>query len=115
MARILRLQGKFKDWGGESCDLFGTTLLIDGHRTAAAFAFKGPGKSGRLTPGKMGKNGDQLQRLAQCPAEVFLVQYWDQIDQSVLKQLEQLIQLKSFLEARELRYGTIDGVKPKVS
>lgn len=109
IARILKIRGRFKDWGGESCDLFGTNLRVERRRRAAAFAFKGPGQRGRLIPGKMGKNGDQIQRLAQCPAEVFLVQYWDQIDQAVLKQLEQLVQLKSFLENRRLWYGIIDG------
>lgn len=57
----------------------------------------------------MGKHGDQIQRLAKCPAEVFVVQYWAEIDDSVLAQLEQLIQLKSFLESRQLWYGIVDG------
>ena len=56
--------------------LSSTRLRIEGERRAAAFAFKGPGKTGRLTPRKMGKNGDQIQRLSKCPAEVFLIQYW---------------------------------------
>lgn len=109
VARILRIPGRFKDWGGELCDLFGTSLRVDGRRRVVAFAFKGPGQKGRLTPGRMGKNGDQIQRLAQCPAEVYLVQYWNQIDPGVLKQLEQFVQLKSFLENRVLWYGIIDG------
>jgi hypothetical protein len=109
VAHILKLRGRFKDWGGETCDLFGTTLRLLGRRRPTAFAFKGPGQKGILTPGKMGKNGDQIQRLVQCPAEVFLIQYWHQIDQSVLKQLEQLVQLKSFFEKRDLFYGIMDG------
>ena len=68
-----------------------------------------PGVKGKLTPGKMGKNGDQIQRLVTCPADVFIVQYWHVIDDSVLEQLEKLCQAKSFLEDREIWYGIIDG------
>lgn len=109
IAAILNERGEFKDWGGEQSDLTSTKLRVAGRRRSAAFAFKGPGKKGKLKPGMMGKNGDQIQRLLQCPAEVFFVQYWDQIDQSVLKQLEQLCQLKSFFEQKTLWYGIIDG------
>lgn len=109
IAKIIGERGKFQDWGGESRDLSSTRLRIKGRRYRAAFAFKGPGKSGSLTPGKMGKHGDQIQRLARCPADVFLVQYWREIDDSVMEQLEQLMRAKSFLEAREVRFGVIDG------
>jgi hypothetical protein len=111
VARILKEHGEFKDWGGEQSDLFSTRLVIKGVRKAAAFAFKGPGKRGRLTPGKLGKNGDQIQRLARCPAEVFLVQYWAQIDDSVLEQLKAIIEAKAYLSGSNetLYYGIIDG------
>ena len=47
----------------------------------------------------MGKNGDQIQRLVlECPADVFLVQYWNAIDDSVLEQLEKFAQYKSYTE-----------------
>lgn len=58
----------------------------------------------------MGKNGDQIQRLMKCPADVFIVQYWAEIDDAVLDQLEKLAQLKSYLEGRKIFYGVIDGV-----
>jgi hypothetical protein len=109
VAKILREKGSFQDWGGESRDLSSTRVRIGGQRRRAAFAFKGPGKSGRLTPGKMGKNGDQIQRLARCPADVFFVQYWAEVDDSVMEQLEQLMRAKSFLESRKVWYGVIDG------
>jgi len=109
VAKILGEKGSFQDWGGESRDLSSTRLRIAGRRVRAAFAFKGPGKSGRLTPGKMGKNGDQIQRLARCPADVFFVQFWREIDDAVMEQLEQLIRAKSYLESRKLWYGVIDG------
>jgi hypothetical protein len=57
--KILNEPGKFTDWGGERNDLYTTRVKIKGKRYPAAFAFKGPGKTGKLVPGKMGKNGDQ--------------------------------------------------------
>ena len=109
LAKILGEHGTFKDWGGESRDLSSTRLKIDNKRKIAAFAFKGPGKTGKLTPGKMGVNGDQIQRLVKCPAEVFIVQYWADIEDSVLEQLKDLVTLKSYFEDKELWYGIIDG------
>lgn len=109
MAKILGEHGIFKDWGGESRDLSSTRLKIGSKRKIAAFAFKGPGKTGKLTPGKMGVNGDQIQRLVKCPADVFIVQYWAAIEDSVLEQLKYLVMLKSYWEEKELWYGIIDG------
>jgi len=109
IASILGERDSFSDWGGESRDLSSTRVWIGGRRRVAAFAFKGPGMTGRLTPGKMGKNGDQIQRLVRCPAEVFIVQYWSQIDDSVLEQLQQLVTVKAYFEDRRLWYGIING------
>ena len=107
--RILHRRTSFNDWGGEMRDLFDTNLRIAGKRRRVAFAFKGPGQRGILSPGKMGKNGDQIQRLARCAADVFLVQYWAEIGDSVLEQLEQLIQLRTFFQGQKMWYGIIDG------
>ncbi len=63
--KILGEPGIFKDWGGERSDLYSSRLRIAGKRRAAAFGFKGPGQKGILVPGRMGKNGDQMQRLFQ--------------------------------------------------
>ena len=70
---------------------------------------KGPGKSGILTPAKMGKNGDQIQRLARSPAQVLIVQYHGQVSDEVREQLEQFARLKSVWEQRPIWYGIIDG------
>jgi hypothetical protein len=109
VSRILGERGPFNDWGGEQRDLSSSHVRLNGHRRVTAIAFKGPGTSGRLTPGKMGKNGDQIQRLVRCPAEVFLVQYWGGIDDAVLEQLQDLVRLKAYFEDRSLWYGIIDG------
>ena len=57
IAKILGEGGKFKDWGGERNDLYTNRVRISGRRLPAAFAFKGVGTRGILTPRFMGKNG----------------------------------------------------------
>ncbi|MDQ2680163.1 MAG: hypothetical protein M3Y21_03950, partial [Candidatus Eremiobacteraeota bacterium] len=78
-AEIAGEGGKFKDWGGEKSDLYTNKLRVKGARRAAAIAFKGRGTSGKLVPAKMGKNGDQIDRLFDEPAEVFVVVYCGQV------------------------------------
>lgn len=107
--KIIGQTGVFKDWGGEKNDLYTSRVTIKGKRIATAFAFKGPGKKGELTPGKLGKNGDQIQRLFQTPAEVFFVQYHDRINESVVEQMEVFAKVKSISDNRKIYYGIIDG------
>ena len=100
---ILKLigdSGKFQDWGGEPNDLYTTKLRHRGARRAIAFAFKGPATTGELTPRKLGKNGDQIQRLFLSPAEVFIVQYHDHIGQAVIEQMKAFASLNSVREGK---------------
>lgn len=106
---ILVEPGVFTDWGGERNDLLSTRLLLQGRRRTVAFAFKGPGTKGRLTPGKMGKNGDQIQRLFHSPAEIFLVQFWREIEETVLEQMRALATAKSATSGKKVWFGIIDG------
>jgi len=96
-----------KDWGGESNDIFTTRVRIAGKRKRAAFVLKGPAATGPLVPGKMGKNGDQIQRLFSSPAQVFFVQYEEEIKESVVHLMAQLATAKAVTE-REVYYGVID-------
>jgi len=58
----------------------------------------------------MGKNGDQIQRLFRAPAEIFLVQHWSQIDESILDLMKNLAISKSLNEqGKTIYYGIIDG------
>ncbi len=57
----------------------------------------------------MGKNGDQIPRLFQSPADVFLVQYWGEVDPATHKELETHAIAKSYAEGRLIRHGVIDG------
>lgn len=96
-----------KDWGGESNDIFTTKLKIHGRGLRAAFALKGPAKAGPLVPAMMGKNGDQIQRLFDSPADVFFVQYEGEIKESVVKLMEELAKAKAVF-GREVLFGVID-------
>lgn len=79
-------------------------------RYYAAFALKGPGKKNKkLTSRDMGKNGDQIQRLQTSSTQVILVQYWQEIDQSVVDLMEQLAVAKSYAVGRPIYFGIIDG------
>ncbi len=109
VARILGEGGQFRDWGGERNDLYTNRVRIGGHRLPAAFAFKGPGTRGILTPRQMGKNGDQIQRLFKTAARVFLVQYWGQVDESIVEQMEEFAKAKSATEGSRVFFGVIDG------
>ncbi|MGA8807120.1 MAG: hypothetical protein WB973_04520 [Thermoanaerobaculia bacterium] len=72
-----------KDWGGEMSDLVSTNVSVDGRRMSSAFAFKGPAKFHPLTVADMGKNGDQIFRLFNEPAELVVVQHCHQITSPV--------------------------------
>lgn len=107
--KLIGQVGTFKDWGGETSDLYSTRLRLDGVRKAAAFAFKGKGLTGTLTPARMGKNGDQIQRLFIEDADVFILQYGGAVANSVPRQMAALAQTKSLATGRLIRYGILDG------
>lgn len=108
LKKIAGEKGKFGDWGGETNDLF-TKLNLHGKRLTAAFALKGKATKGILTPGMMGKNGDQILRLFQSPAIIFLVQYNGQISPSVPDQMRAMAIAKSVGSGERIHYGIIDG------
>jgi hypothetical protein len=108
-AEIIGEGGKFKDWGGEKSDLYTNRLKVKGTRRATAIAFKGRGTSGKLVPAKMGKNGDQIGRLFDEPADVFLIVYCGQIDSSVVSQLHAFAIAKRALSGQRAYFGVIDA------
>lgn len=97
-----------KDWGGEKSDLFSTQIRVSGKRLPLAIAFKGSGTSGKLVPAKMGKNGDQINRLFDELAQVFLVIYHGEIDSSIIAQMHAQAIVES-LKGRKVFYGVING------
>ena len=109
--RVVGEKGKFQDWGGEANDLWTTNIQVRSTRVRAAIAFKGPGTRGELTPGKLGKNGDQIQRLFSVTADLYIVQYWNQVGHSVYEQMEAFALATSIRGGgRKVMYGIIDGV-----
>jgi len=109
--RVLRETGKFQDWGGESNDLLTTRTKLAGKRVAAAFAFKGKGKKGILTPAMMGKNGDQIPRLFKSPATLYVLQYWDQVGEGIYDAMKTYATVRSISGVGEkIYYAVVDGV-----
>jgi hypothetical protein len=107
--KILGEPGKFNDWGGEKGDLLTSRLRYKGKRIPTVFAFKGPGTRGTLTPKKMGKNGDQVQRLFESAATFFILQYWAEIGERVREQAEGWATLTSIRLQKEILFCLIDG------
>jgi hypothetical protein len=79
-----------KDWGGEMSDFVTSHLHIDGQRVRAAFLLKGPAKFSPMTAKHLGKNGDQIYRLSQEPADVLIVQHCHDITSAVVGTLKAL-------------------------
>ncbi len=94
-----------KDWGGEQCDLWTSNLLVDGRPHTAAFLLKGPGAWKPMTIKLLGKNGDQLNRLADTAAEVLVVQHCNVIRPEVWSMVQRLA--SDYRNPR--RYMIIDG------
>lgn len=95
-----------KDWGGEQSDLFTTHLHIDGERLRAAFILKGPSKFHKMQMKDLGKQGDQITRLFNQPADVFILQHCHYVDPSVVRTME--VFACDFRKPR--RYCIIDGI-----
>ncbi len=94
-----------KDWGGEQFDLWTDRITIDGKRLRAAFALKGPAKFHPMTISDLGKNGDQISRLAQTVADLLVVQHCHAITAPV----QHLLHAFAADPANPRRYMTIDG------
>jgi hypothetical protein len=71
------------DWGGEMADHFAAHLHLCGKRTAAAFLLKGPANFAPMGLNHLGKNNDQIYRLAQTPAGLLVVQHCHEIQEPV--------------------------------
>jgi hypothetical protein len=108
LENILGERTRLKDWGGENLDLYSTNFIIKGKRKAVGIALKGPAKSGPLTPGKMGKNGDQIDRLFTQAVDVAIVQYEGDIAPSVPSLMDKLAREKARSEEKNIYYCLIN-------
>jgi hypothetical protein len=109
LQRLFKNYGEHKDHGAEIDDFYTNQLRMGGKRYSVAFALKGPGAGVKiLEPGKWGKQGNQIQRLLQAPARVFLLQSELQIGEYSIDQLKKLTEHRANQEKRKLFYGYID-------
>jgi len=93
------------DWGGETSDHYTPHLHLKGRRVAAAFLLKGPASFRPMTVRHLGKNGDQIVRLIQEPADVLFLQHSHDITPAVRTMLRALV----VQPGRPRRYCCIDG------
>jgi hypothetical protein len=94
-----------KDWGGEQSDLYGAHVRLNGDRTSAAFLLKGPADFRPMTLNHLGKNNDQIYRLAQEPADLLVVQHCHEIRPPVRATLRAF----AILPGQIRHYCFIDG------
>jgi len=109
LEKILAEPHHKKDWGGETNDLYTSNLIINGERYRAAFLLKGSGTKGTLTIAKCGVNGDQIQRLFKCPADIFVIQHVSEIDEAVVEEARQKTIAVRFANPRA-QFCIIDGI-----
>lgn len=95
-----------KDWGGEKSDLFCDHIHIGGKRYNAAFLFKGPAKFEPMTVKQLGKNGDQIVRLYDEPAEIYFLHHCHYVRTEIHK----IMRAFSGDFRRITRYCIIDGI-----
>ncbi|MFN9620354.1 MAG: hypothetical protein ACK55X_11645 [Synechococcaceae cyanobacterium] len=94
-----------KDWGGEQSDHFTAHLHLGGRRVSGAFLLKGPARFAPMGLNHLGKNNDQIYRLAQEPADVLFVQHSHEITPPVRATLRAF----AVHPGRSRRYCLIDG------
>lgn len=87
-ARILNEPEVPNDWGGEQFDLWTAMMSVRGRPVRAAFAFKGPAVFRPMVIAHLGKNGDQISRLAHTAADVMVVQHCHAIRAPVMEMLQ---------------------------
>lgn len=93
------------DWGGEQSDIYSANLHINKKRHSAAFILKGPAKYSPMTLYHLGKNNDQIVRLANEPAQLLIVQHCHEIGQAVRSTLRAF----AVQPSNPRKYCLIDG------
>ncbi|WP_436906706.1 hypothetical protein [Halosimplex marinum] len=77
------------DWGGEQNDLFTSEVRLNDDRVDTAFMLKGPSVSGEMYVSDAGKRGDQVQRLFESPADLFIVQFNGKFEDRLIKHIKE--------------------------
>ena len=94
-----------RDWGGESSDFYSAHIRLQGKRKTAAFLLKGPAHFEPMGLNHLGKNNDQIVRLAKEPAQVLFVQHCHDI----LPPVRETLKAFAVQPSRARRYCLIDG------
>jgi hypothetical protein len=110
IAKIIGEVYRIKDWAGENDDMFTAQMMLHGRNVRTSFLLKGSGLKGPLKPKNLGKNGDQITRMMDQPAELFVVQHVNRVDPAVRKQLQDAV-IARRVEGNEVAVGTVwDGI-----
>jgi hypothetical protein len=109
LEQILAVPFTKKDWGGEGNDLYTANVIVDGQRRPTAFLLKGNGlKKKKMEIKNCGKNGDQVVRLFQSPADLFVIQFVGNISEAVIQHAHGEI-ARLITQGREADFLIIDG------
>ena len=107
--QILDVPFHKKDWGGEYNDLYTANVTVNGRRVSTAFLLKGNGlKKNTMEIRDCGKNGDQLVRLFESPAQLYVVQFVGNISEAVIKDVEGKINAQR-AQGKDVRYCIVTG------
>lgn len=106
LARLLGEQHVPADWGGETDDLYTSQLLVDGRQHSAAFLLKGPARFSPMTIAHLGRNGDQVIRLARTPAQLLVLVHCHRVRPEVIAMLEDVA---SNFHRGARRFMVLDG------
>ncbi|BAZ30657.1 hypothetical protein NIES4074_31190 [Cylindrospermum sp. NIES-4074] len=109
LEKILNEPFHKKDWGGEYNDLYTSNLVFNGTRISTAFLLKGNGlKPICMEIKHCGKNGDQIRRLFESPAELFIIQFVGNISEAVVKEVEEKVELRKY-KGKQAYYCILNG------
>ena len=108
LEQIMNVQFHKKDWGGEYNDLY-AEVIVNGSPTATAFLLKGHGlRQPELRIKDCGDNGDQLVRLFQSPAQLFVVQFVGRISEMVITDVAEKVKARR-ADGNDAHFLIIDG------
>ena len=109
LERILNVSFHKKDWGGEINDLYTANVIINGARCETAFLLKGNGlRKKTMEIRDCGSNGDQILRLCESPAKLFVIQFVGRISEAVISDIDGKVrQMRS--QGRDAWYCIMDG------
>lgn len=94
------------DWGGETSDLYSLNLRVGGRAMSSAWLLKGKSVRRPMKVPDLGKNGDQIVRLATEPAELLVVQS----NQGQTAAVQSMLRAFAHDMQNPRRYMTIDGM-----